>query len=523
MTNAEQERLWEDSGVEMKDEEAAKLPAEQEKMGKRRVKLIDRQQMIMRTIDVEGLVEEGHEVRAIWEISGQLDLSAYYEQIQVREDGAGRSATDPRLLVSLWVYAYSKGISSAREIERLCGHDPAFQWLTGMQEICHHTLSSFRSGNEEALRGLFVQVLGVLSSEELITLEQVMQDGTKVQAYAGKDTFRREERLREHMEAAQRQVEKMEELDEAEVGPRIAKARQRAAREKCERLELAMQELEKLRAEKAESDKDKVRVSETDPQSRVMKQSDGGFAPSYNVQLSTDEAAGIIVAVDVVQAGVDAHQLLPAADHIEAETGQLPKQFVADAGYTNRSNIVEMERRGIDFIGDLGTGITKTPNSLTTSGVAKEFYPQAFVRNEGDDTYTCPAGKTLELVRITKRVGFAEHQYSTAAGACLACPFKQQCCPRNAKGRLLTRLVDDPAVAAFKEKMETQAAKDAYKRRSPVAEFPFACIKARFQLRQFRLRGLTKVTMEATWACLTYNITQWIRLCWRPRRCAAVT
>lgn len=101
------------------------------------------------------------------------------------EGGAGRSAWDPRLLISLWVYAYSEGVSSAREVSRLCEYDPAHQWLAGLDEINHHTLSDFRVAHKEALDDLFKKVLGLLSAEGLITLERVMHDGTKVKASAG--------------------------------------------------------------------------------------------------------------------------------------------------------------------------------------------------------------------------------------------------------------------------------------------------------------------------------------------------
>jgi hypothetical protein len=80
---------------------------------------------------------------------------------------------------------------------------------------------------------------------------------------------------------------------------------------------------------------------------------------------------------------------------------------------------------------------------------------------------------------------------------------------------------DSPAVAAFKQKMATPEAQQTYKQRAQVAEFPNAWIKAKIGLRQFRLRGLVKVEMEALWACLTYNIQQWIRLRWRPQQQAA--
>ncbi len=65
--------------------------------------------------------------------------------------------------------------------------------------------------------------------------------------------------------------------------------------------------------------------------------------------------------------------------------------------------------------------------------------------------------------------------------------------------------------------METDEAKAIYKQRGEVAEFPNAWIKEKFGLRQFRLRGIVKVGIEALWACFTYNIKLWIRLCWKGR------
>ena len=226
----------------MREDNASELKAgevEKEKTRRVRLKPINREQMVLRPVDVEALVPEDHEVRAIWEFVGRLDLRRYYEQIDVVEGEAGRPASDPRLMISLWIYSYSKGISSAREVSRLCEYDPAYQWLTGMEPINYHTLSDFRVKHKEALDELFTQILGLLSSEGLISLERVMHDGVKIKVCASADTFRREERIRAHLELAREQVEQMGDPRTAEeVSPRVAKARQRAAREKKERLEL---------------------------------------------------------------------------------------------------------------------------------------------------------------------------------------------------------------------------------------------------------------------------------------------
>jgi transposase len=89
------------------------------------------------------------------------------------------------------VYAYSRGIGSAREIERRCEYDPAFQWLTGIEPVNYHTLADFRVEPGKELQQLYSDLLGVLSAEGLITLEEVMPDGTKMQAQASAKTCRR--------------------------------------------------------------------------------------------------------------------------------------------------------------------------------------------------------------------------------------------------------------------------------------------------------------------------------------------
>src|SRR5258708_31160020 len=167
-------------------------------------------------LDVDRLIEPDHAARAIWELVGRLKLAGFYAAIEAVEGAAGRTPWDPRLLVSLWIYAYSRGIGSAREIARRCGYEPAFQWLCGLGEINHHTLSDFRVAHDASLRELFVQVLGVLSSEGLVSLGRVMHDGTRIKACAGADSFRRAERLQEQLGAGPEPVA-------AIAGPREAR------------------------------------------------------------------------------------------------------------------------------------------------------------------------------------------------------------------------------------------------------------------------------------------------------------
>src|SRR5262245_30350999 len=127
--------------------ENVKLPSEPlAGVPKPRVQVIDRRQMVLRPIEVERWIEPDHPARAIWELVGQRELSGFYTEIKAVEGTAGREPVDPRLLISVWIYAYSQKTGSRLEIWWRCGQcDPAYGWLTGLTVISHHTLSDFRT------------------------------------------------------------------------------------------------------------------------------------------------------------------------------------------------------------------------------------------------------------------------------------------------------------------------------------------------------------------------------------------
>jgi transposase len=171
--------------------------SEKEARKELRLKVVNRRQMLLRAVDVEKLIEADHLARAIWELVGRLDLGGLRAGIEVAEGEPGRPAYDPPLLISLWIYAYREGVSSAREVERRCAYHPAYPWLTGLEGVNHHRLSDFRVAHQAALDELFTQVLGVLSAEGMIRLERVMHDGTKVKACASGKSFHRAARERD--------------------------------------------------------------------------------------------------------------------------------------------------------------------------------------------------------------------------------------------------------------------------------------------------------------------------------------
>jgi transposase len=483
----------------------------------KRFRPIDRKQMVIRPVEVEKLVGPDHKVRAIWAMVSQLDMSCLEAEIRAVEGGKGRSAHDPRLLSAMWIYGYSEGINSARELARMCRWEPALQWLTGLEEVNYHTLADFRTANKEAQDNIFTQVLGLLSAAALTDLKRVMQDGTKIKAQASARSFRREETIREHLKLAQEQIQIMGDPNSEDLSQRVRKARERGVREYKQRLEQALRELDELKKQRAESDK-APRISESDPEARVMKQSDGGFAPSYNVQICTEASHKIILAVETTQARTDYNELMHGIDAVGANTGQTPEQMVVDGGYIKNANIEDAAQRGVDLIGPVPE--SNPEGAMKKRGISPDFYPDKFRYEEQTDTLICPAEKTLTLERSYRHGSSIDHQYSAKAADCENCPLRSQCCPKKFP-RVVTRKEDSETVKAFRAKMETEQAKQIYRTRAEIAETPNAWIKAKFGLRQFRLRGLLKVGMEAVWACLTYNVMQWSRLIWKSQLVSA--
>ena len=183
--------------------------------------------------------------------------------------------------------------------------------------------------------------------------------------------------------------------------------------------------------------------------------------------------------------------------------------MVADGGYTTRDNIEKMAERKTDFLGSM-----RWENVPSGATIPNRLPPSAFLYQPETNRYVCPQGKPLHPEgRRNKGPGIVYYRYEAKAEDCLSCARKAECCPENLRrGRSVTRMQESAPVIAFRQKMETEQARAGYRRRGRVVEFCHAWIKSKLGLRQFHVRGLAKVGAELLWACLTYNLQQWIRL-----------
>ena len=161
-----------------------------------------RGQGVMRFEIPDDALPADHRARLVWRVVGTLDLSAFTEAAKSVEGHAGRPLVSVEMLLTLWLYAISVGVGSARAIERMTKSDEAFLWIVGDQQVSHDRLSQFRVRHLEALDRLFTDVLGALLHKGLLSLELVAQDGTRVRASATAPSFRREASLEECREQA---------------------------------------------------------------------------------------------------------------------------------------------------------------------------------------------------------------------------------------------------------------------------------------------------------------------------------
>ena len=231
-----------------------------------KLKIIDRSQGLLRPVIVEELVGPEHKVRAIWDLTGELDLSGFYKEIRSHQGKAGSPAWDPRLLLSVWLYSYSEQVTSAREIAQLMEYEPGLMWLSGLGEVNYHTLADFRAEHDKELKGILAELLGILSQAGVVKLELVAHDGTKIRAQAGADTFRREKTLEKETALAEQMIEELEREAQAKgeggTNTRREAARARVARERVARMKLGAEELRKIRESKRSAeDREQARVS----------------------------------------------------------------------------------------------------------------------------------------------------------------------------------------------------------------------------------------------------------------------
>lgn len=260
-------------------EQAQAKAASKRGQGSPRLLEPNRSQIELRASNLESLLCEDHRARLVWGYVVRQDLSKLIEAIKARGSNAGRAAIDPRILFALWLYATLDGVGSGREVARLSLEHDAYRWICGGVSVNYHAINDFRAGNEALMDELLTDNVAALAAAGAISLRRVAQDGMRVRADAGAASFRRQASLDEHLSQARELVRAIK--TQAEKDPGLAKrqtqaARLRAAQEREQRIQAALEQLPEVAAAKRRNgSKVEARASTTDADARVMKMGDG--------------------------------------------------------------------------------------------------------------------------------------------------------------------------------------------------------------------------------------------------------
>jgi transposase len=296
-----------------------------------------------------------HPARVIWTVLGTVSLALFTRGCEAVEGAAGRPVLSPRMLLTLWVYAISEGIGSAREIARLTRTNIEFRWIVGDLAVSHDKLAQFRVENGEALNQLMTDILASLMEKGLLSLKLVAQDGTRTRAAATAPSFRTYGSLLQCRQQAALHLKAVLAAaagDDPEYTAAQHLARIAAARDFQERVEAAVVTVVELQQQRKPSDSP-ARASTTDAEARVMKMGDGGFRPAYNVQYAVagSEMGGPRTIVgNVTNVGSDMGSLSPMAEQIKERTGHYPEVVLADANHVKYEDIQAMHAKGIAVI-----------------------------------------------------------------------------------------------------------------------------------------------------------------------------
>jgi len=428
----------------------AKAQAERRKAGAPRLLQPNRQQVELRASDLESLLGEDHRARLVWGYVTRQDLSKLLDAIKARGGAPGRRAIDPRILFALWLYATLDGVGSGREVTRLTREHDAYRWICGGVPVNYHALNDFRCANDTLLDELLTDNVAALAAVGAIVLQRVAQDGMRVRADAGAASFRRQARLHEHQAQARELVQTLKAQAQTDPGLsslRAQAARLRAAQQREQRINDALARLPELAATKRRNGDapEDARASTTDADASNMKMGDGGFRPAYNVQFATDCASQVIVGVDTVSAGSDMAQLASMVEQVTERLGGTPGQWLVDGGFPAHAQI--------DAVAD---------HTEVYAPVPRPKPPRA---KPGKDPLDPPAsGSEFE-----------------------------------------PKPDDSPAVAQWRQRMSSDAAREIYKDRAATAECVNALARRRGLLRM-PVRGLLKVRCVVKLYALAHNL-----------------
>jgi transposase len=492
-------------------------------------KRYDYKQMLMLPISLEdqltpGTLEFGiHTV-----VETCMDLSVFDEKY--KNDETGRFAYDPKILLKIVLFAYSRGLTGSRRIEQACRENVVFMALACGQKPDHSTICAFVSSMKDEIMPLFRDVLMVCEQEGLLGGSFFALDGLKLPSNASKEWSgtrstleRKKEKLEGKLKRLLEEHEREDRGDDDPSGP--GSLPRKTNRDKqIKRIQRQAKRLKKwLQENQAKIGKNGKEITSniTDNDSGQMITSHG-FIQGYNGQALVDDKHQVVVHGEVFGTVSDHEHVAPLMDGAKENMQAIGQSedyfsgaiFVADTNYHSQSNIEKCQELELDaYIPDRYFR-RRDPRYEAQKRYwpkKKKFPLDDFHYNEAGDEYICPDGKRLKVkLKELYRNGLVYRVYIAEKKDCQRCPLRLKCLSgRGAKRKYLWVPIAVQLTNLSRKmagKVDTEMGRKIYPRRIAIAEPVFANIRTHKRLDRFTLRGKMKVNIQWLLYCMVHNI-----------------
>lgn len=487
---------------------------------------------------LDSMISEDDPVRLVDEVLNGMDWEPWEAKYHPTR---GRPPIHPRVLASVMIYGLYRGIRSSRKLEEACTYRFDFMWLAQGHQPDHSTLSEFRTRFGDPLKSLFKQIGHVAMIMGLIRLGDVAFDGTRVKAnnsrYRTGTAVKLEQKLQVLDQLYEQAIADTAANDEAAAHlgspthlPQSV-ASLEARREKISAaLKQAREADQARRHHGVDPAKNPAQVPLTDPESRVMPNKEGGYAPNYTPTQITDGHRGFILDADVVADVNESGVMVESVDRIEETFGERPQRVLTDSGNSSGPIMQAMEEREIELFVPAKSQQPQPGDAAhrddPRQSVPESSWPQlprnthgqldksCFVYDPQQDQFYCPRGEAL-CYEQTKREQRRKHRVERRVyrcQACAGCPLAAACLTgRGKRGRTIACDQYEQVRERTAARMSTAAAKTVYNQRPRIVETTFGIIKGVMGVRQFLTRGLAKVKTEWQWAATAFNLMKLVR------------
>jgi transposase len=485
--------------------------------------------LIPETLDE--LVAPDHDIRVLDRLFDQFDWRPWEIEYERRR---GQPPIHPKLIAGTILYGVIHSIRSSRDLEEATRERLDLRWFLEGRMIDHSTFAAFRTKFDAPLKDLALQFIRRLVGEteggELLAL---IADGTRIRANSDRHGAKTAKTLEKLVAAASEAIlAKLETLRQADLDNEKIEVLNKEVehlRGKIEQYKRALEVARQRDAVKKEIRGEKttaVRVPVTDPDSTLLPNKEGGYAPNYTPVVAIDAKSGAIVVADIAEGGDEAGMVETIVAGCEQAVGKKPDRLLADGGFAAGENLQRLENEKVEAYMPPGTDFRETNPAVRpdpTEAVpadqrdrlprnGSQLNANAFVYDPQNDCFYCPEGKTLpfETTGRTARTGIAYRRYGCPGSE--GCPLASACVRGEARRRTVARDEYQDVRDRTGRRMATAEGRAIYAKRSPIVEGSIGVIKAAFGVRQFLLRGMKKVKTEWLWICGASNLQKLLSL-----------